>query len=789
MAAFRKYIYALAIVALIAGLTVPVSAQTTPLQCTANAGSPPFVRSQGLAELVGDIIIDCTGGTTTAGGAQVPAQNISITLNTNVTSKLTATTTTAGLTANMSEALLIVDEPSSAANPTRPLLNCGQNGADNGPQGPGVCSLISTGNAAQAYDGTVGSTSFNATAGTNRPNVFQGRQAVGQSTQNGQQIVFLSVPFEAPSTNGGTRRFRITNIRANANSLGGSANAFSVQIQAQISITGIALANPIQTVGLIQNGLTVTNFGAKLNYLQCDNGTNGSNIFGTGIPQVLAAGGAPTNTISTSNSTGSGYTHGLRFTEGFAYSFKPRNISEQLANTGFGSGLTGATAPTTYPQYGGGINRTGTAAVGGTTADFNQNYVGGSYFTETGFTHQAAATAVNPGTNPPVGVGSVAITPGTTTFTTGSTGIANAGTVSAGTRLAMQIASIPNGAYALTPSVVYFYRVGAITAGSTSLQASSSFTNGTATGVSILVTGTDSAGNGGTFAAPTITAGTNAVANTLVAVPSNGLVVYEVLASDPFSVEATDIAIVLSYAPAVSSNLPAPGVIATAVGGFAPFYTSSAAGAAALITSFPLPRFAQSFGTASTSSNVFAIVKCSCNLLFPYVVSTGAGGYDTGIAIANTTSDPAGGSVLASTTGFTGNIAPQAGGVQFWYYGTTSTGGAAPASQCTNRTTPGVCPPTPDAVPTGQVLTYILSQGGQVANTTTALLDNRAKDFTGYVIAQTQFQACHAYAYISATLAGPLSPGISEGYLGLILDTGNTAIGARTSAASEALNN
>ena len=148
MAAFRKYIYALAIVALIAGLTVPVSAQTTPLQCTANAGSPPFVRSQGLAELVGDIIIDCTGGTTTAGGAQVPAQNISTTLNTNVTSKLTATTTTAGLTANMSEALLIVDEPSSAANPTRPLLNCGQNGADNGPQGPGVCSLISTGEAA-----------------------------------------------------------------------------------------------------------------------------------------------------------------------------------------------------------------------------------------------------------------------------------------------------------------------------------------------------------------------------------------------------------------------------------------------------------------------------------------------------------------------------------------------------------------------------------------------------------------------------------------------------------------
>ena len=84
MAAFRKYIYALAIVALIAGLTVPVSAQTTPLQCTANAGSPPFVRSQGLAELVGDIIIDCVGGTGTAGqvltvGTAIPSTGSGLT--------------------------------------------------------------------------------------------------------------------------------------------------------------------------------------------------------------------------------------------------------------------------------------------------------------------------------------------------------------------------------------------------------------------------------------------------------------------------------------------------------------------------------------------------------------------------------------------------------------------------------------------------------------------------------------------------------------------------------------
>ena len=40
----------------------------------------------------------------------------------------------------------------------------------------------------------------------------------------------------------------------------------------------------------------------------------------------------------------------------------------------------------------------------------------------------------------------------------------------------------------------------------------------------------------------------------------------------------------------------------------------------------------------------------------------------------------------------------------------------------------------------------------------------------GYVITQAQFQYCHAFAYISALGAGPLTPGTSEGYLGIVLD-------------------
>jgi hypothetical protein len=71
-------------------------------------------------------------------------------------------------------------------------------------------------------------------------------------------------------------------------------------------------------------------------------------------------------------------------------------------------------------------------------------------------------------------------------------------------------------------------------------------------------------------------------------------------------------------------------------------------------------------------------------------------------------------------------------------------------------------------VPAGAVLTYVLSQGSAQWG-----LDNRAAGFTGYLIAQAQFQYCHAFAYISAQGAGPLTPGMSVGYTALVLDKGD----------------
>jgi hypothetical protein len=61
------------------------------------------VRAEGIAELLGDLLMTCTGGTPTSAGAQVPTINITIALNTQVTSRLI---TTSGVL--VSDALLLI---------------------------------------------------------------------------------------------------------------------------------------------------------------------------------------------------------------------------------------------------------------------------------------------------------------------------------------------------------------------------------------------------------------------------------------------------------------------------------------------------------------------------------------------------------------------------------------------------------------------------------------------------------------------------------------------------------
>ena len=243
MADFRRCIIVFAALALLAGMATTASAQNNnpAFQCTVNASVTPALRAEGITEKTGDLVLNCTGGTPVAPGSFGPplvnaAQkvNIQIFLNTSVTSRILSTSN------NASEALLLIDEPQATQQKVCPVP----------PSGPNSCNVI--GNGANAQSPYLPPPNVPASAATPY-NVFQGQQAGSNS------IAFLGVPIAPPGTMGGTRVFRITNVRGNANALGVSgANAPPTPMIEVISVspsTLMPINNPQQTIGLVQKGL------------------------------------------------------------------------------------------------------------------------------------------------------------------------------------------------------------------------------------------------------------------------------------------------------------------------------------------------------------------------------------------------------------------------------------------------------------------------------------------------------------------------------------------------------
>src|SRR4030095_12046482 len=126
-----------------------------------NTGNPTQVRAGRYAELLGDIVIQCIGGTAVAAGGAVPLANITVALNnTIVTSK--------GLSNGFLESLLLIDEPGAGAG-VGPGGSQSQNvcGASAGiGAGPGGCTVVAGFNG--AYYGAV------LTGTTTVVNVFAG---------------------------------------------------------------------------------------------------------------------------------------------------------------------------------------------------------------------------------------------------------------------------------------------------------------------------------------------------------------------------------------------------------------------------------------------------------------------------------------------------------------------------------------------------------------------------------------------------------------------------------------
>lgn len=641
MSDFRKLLLAFAAVTLFAGLA---SAQVTPPITCSTTAQPLTVRAEGLAEQTGDVVINCTGGQAPALGTALPQVNISVTLTTNITSRL--------LNDPITEALLFIDDPAPAAQaPCAPA------------SGSTVCAPL--------YAGANGTATVTPN-GADVRNVFQGTR------QSDNTIVWLAVPINAPGSTG-TRIFRTKNIRA---AIAG-ASATNGQIFALVSIqnppANLQLNNSTVNVAFVQQGLlfalrsrsgggfdAASTAGVKL--FACEN--YNSDMAASSTPDYNSPGGRSFQ---------------VRFRENYAAAFKVRDINAPLTEPGLQQNI---------PQNNNGADPSLSTVV------------------ESGF-FNTAYTATN--------------------------GLNRAGRADTGTRLRVAFNNVPANVriYVTTHALSSAAHNSATAAqqsggGETSALAAGYAVANTIGTPSVIILNPTSTAEIGPLGGNVANYPAGAAAG-MIEVPlvsGSGSFTWEVFGQDPNSIDTLSFAVALAYR---SANNPGLGQMSVN-GSFAPVSSGNRMSA-----SEPLPRFADQ----STAANAASINICQTNLLFPFV--SNQGGFDTGVAIANTSSDPFG-------------TATQSGNCELNYYGGTTGGGAAPSKQTTTS-----------AVASGAQAIFTLSSGGTNGIAATP-------GFQGYIIATCNFRFAHGFAFISDVGAQRLS----HGYLALVIDPSRTGITAES---------
>jgi hypothetical protein len=663
---------ALAVLALFAGLAsaqVSVSgAGTGALQCTANVAVPPILRSEGLTEETGDIVLTCQGGptpTVSTAGAPLPilTANITVSFGANVTSRLltSASLTPTLATTNASEALLLIDEPGSglAIGPVgsggvQPTTTWGPAAAQvlcpGSPAvgaGPGGCPEY-----VQQVGGEYVMSSSSSTA-LAAYNVFQG-------IVNSNQVTFFGVPIMPPTSANVARIFRMTNIRINASTFGGSL-AGEQSVVASVSISGpttLPIANPVITAGFVQPGLSSS----------------------TKVMNVGNSGGVsttPYNQCSSSGSSSSPTPVGiLQFAANFGTAFKTRT-----------------NAP---------------GAINGQVVPSNQNVPGIIYNSESNFVFNALTAN-----------GFVA------------------GLSDYGTRLKAVFNNIPAGVaiYVSTTNVVNLTNL-AGSGGPAATASTDPLGNSTTPFAELVLTDTVIDGNGSISNVPAtgFTSPSSSVVQVqgfapVSIVSGTGTAVWEVLNTNTSTDVIFDFGVYLSYSANAAAGSPPVGT-ATVNLSYGPILASfpgtsaTALASASGLPSITVPRFTDL--TTYDNLYLFSIIQCSTSLLFPFI--TNQAGFDTGIALMNTTQDPFG-------------TKPQAGTCAMWFYGQNA--------------------------PTNPVTTPVIPSGVNLApsGNWAFMASNIAPNFEGYMIAICQFQLAHGYAFISDLGAQKLA----HGYLALVL--------------------
>jgi len=661
---FRRWITALAVLALFAGLAnaqiLSSTAGTGPFQCTASVAVPPVLRAEGLTELVGDIVLTCTGGPTPVSGALINTANVTVSFQTNVTSRLlsyNSVAPSAVTSPNTSEALLLIDEPGSGLQVAPPApLGTAPTGV--GPQAAQTLCAVGGQPASYMGAGTGGCPQYvwqipgsdyvmssSSTSLTAPANVYAGVAVANQ-------VTFFGIPILPPTSTGVSRVYRITNVRINANALGASGFTGTFQVSASISISGstsVPIYTPVQIAGFVQTGLSTAT-------------RNVGNTGGLGTPVF--------NQCSTAGVVS--------------------NVGVLQYNENFGTAFKTRVAPLTSAAYSGqASNLTG------------QNTPGAIYNSESGFIFSqlvGTGTALN----------------------------STAGLADYGTRLKAVFSNVPTGVriFVSTTNVINLTGV----AGSGTLL-SAPAGNSTTSFAQLVISETATEGSWVPTSGYTTPSGAITQLNgyaELSVVANTASAVWEVVNTNPSTNESFNFGVWTAYTANAAANLPPIGT-ATVNMSFAPIptqgaFTAAAGGAAS--ASLTLPRFADT----STAVNLLSIVQCTTNLLFPFI--TNQAGFDTGIALLNTTQDPFG-------------TAAQAGTCALNFYGQNA-------------------PP--------QFVTPVIPAGVNLAppGNWAFMASTIAPGFEGYMIAICNFQLAHGYAFVSDLGAQKLA----HGYLALILGNG-----------------
>ena len=650
MAAFRTRFLVLALVfAALVGASGTLQAQAfhpgvnASLSCQAFA-VPAQSRAEGIAELLGDIIVQCRlADSNTTGFPPSVQANVAVTLNVNVTNNRDFP----GGDDEVTDAVLVVNEVFGGPSivPTRFSTIC------TAALGCALGTQAGNGNHPVPQYGT--------------------RTAVNTLQWNG---AYLPVPLigTGATANPATLVLRVTNMRGNVSQLGvpsGEGVFPSAQVTAFISIsssTAVPVTNNVLNIGIPLLGLIARFRGPNQEDVtlpivspQCvTQFLDGSDISGDRDGDEDFPHGTIGDGDDDDDSNDGAFS--VRLSEGYASSFKTL----------------------------------GTSTVTPATAQVERGFP-----TPSSNCIPVATSTADPG---------------------------GCGGATQGTRFILRFYNVPNGVRIATPARLV---------GTTSEEFED--LDPAPPGhqlVIVKVAGTDANGAGALNS-------TLSPSSEVTITGGFGYVVYEVVNDNPFAVENVIVPIWVAYRANTANDLPAVGTL-QASAAFAPLSTVTTSNPDA-----PEPRFVDT----GANRSMFTLARCVTNLLFPFV--TNQGGFDSGVAISNTTRDDKG-------------TVAQAGACSIYYFGSTTGGGAAPPQQTSN------------IVPSGAQLVFTLS-GGNASQSIAA-----TPGFQGYMMALCQFQFAHGFAFITDGFGGV--PSIAEGYLALVVPWDGEA-GSRAAGTGESL--